>query len=143
MKLKLFLVLFFMVVINSLYGQSLDCNLLKNAIETEYFNREFSICQNNQSFIIYDKNKVFPHCSSFELCGKSIFITQDSIYRDFSPNKYEYKEYPSIIVLYRIVIDRKKNSLMFWRPYSGANLTLTFQKKKKAYKLIDYETGTF
>lgn len=143
MKHKLLKVSVFLFAINSLFGQTVDCSLLKAAVETEHFKREFLLCKNNRTLFIFDKKKVFTHCSSFEVCGNSVFLTQDTVYSDLSPEKHGNNKYPDIIVLYNIVIKKKNYSLMFWRPYSGANLILTFKKKKNSYKLSYYEIGTF
>ncbi len=126
------------------FGQNIECDLVKKAIETEYFMREFNICKIDSSIVIYDKVKTLNGCLSCSVCHKTVSITTDSLYKDLSTEKYSMNKPKQLIILYDYrKIGDNKYTLSFWRPYSDANLSLTYKVRKCRYRLIKHSIGTF
>jgi hypothetical protein len=125
-------------------SQSLDCSLLRKAVNTDLFKTEFKICTMDSTIVLFDKKGIINNClDTVSVCDKTIHLSHDSIYNKLNPNKYIRNKYQSVLVLYELKWTGSQCSLFFWRPYSGANLKLTYKANKKEQKLISHSIGSF
>lgn len=119
------------------------CSLLREAFSSEHLQREFSLCKDETSFILYDKKIVLKNCGLFNACGKAISITYDEKYDKLSPNDNRSTKDKSVIILHRLEIKGENYTLYFWRPYSGAAVNLIYKKSGDKFDLVDHTIGTF
>lgn len=119
------------------------CSLLREAFSSEYLQREFFLCRDGTSFILYDKQEVLRSCRFFDVCGKEIRISHDKKYDKLSPNDNHSTTDKSIVVLHKVEIEGEYYTLFFWRPFSGAAVNLTYRKSRDKFGLVDYSIGTF
>lgn len=125
------------------FGQNIECDLFKNAVETDYFKTEFNINKIDSSIIVYDKAKILKGCLNYLVCNKLINITSDSLYRELRPEKYSTIKPPQLIILYDYKKKGNRYTFFFWRPYSGASIKLTYKISKSKLRLINHSIGTF
>lgn len=119
------------------------CSLLIEAFSSEHLQREFSLCKDETSFILYDKEEVLENCGLFDVCGKTIGISYDKKYDKLSPNDNRSTKDKSIIILHRVEIKGEYYTLYFWRPFSGAVVNLTYKKSGDKFDLVGHTIGTF
>jgi hypothetical protein len=124
-------------------AQLFDCKLLESAISNPNFKKEFVICKGEDFVQIFDEKRAFGDCSIMKICNKKIVITNDTLYDNITPDKHSIHKKPNLIILHNIEKTRRKYTLFFWRPYSGAGLKLSFIKRWGRWKLIESEVGTF
>ena len=115
--------------------------LLQKAIEDKNFVLEFKV-NKIDSIMLYDKNGSVTLQNNLSICSKKITVVRDSKY-NVSPEKYSIHKVINLIVLYKIITDKNKTTLMFWRPYTGASVILKYKYKRGKYKLIEHFVGTF
>jgi len=125
-------------------GQDINCDLLKNAIETNFFHESFGDgkLQTDSTFIIYDKSKMLNTCMVFTEYNKQILISHDTTYNKYHPNRNR-KDIPNNLIVCAIEKKGKKYFLWFWMPYSNQTLNLTYIIKKGKSELIEMEDGAF
>lgn len=70
-----------------LISQNIGCELIFESIQSEVFQKEFSICKDTLSFTIYDKTNKIVTCRNIELCNKTLKISNDSCYKDITFEK--------------------------------------------------------
>ncbi len=144
MKLILFIIFSLLVSCNDKINKNGDfCRTLSKAFSSEHLQREFYLCKDETSFVLYDKQGILRSCILFNVCGKEIPISHDKKYDQLSPNDNRSTTDKSIIVLYKVEIEGKSCTLYFWRPYSGAAVNLTYRRSRDEFELIDYTIGTF
>lgn len=125
-------------------SQSTVYDLIKLSIENKMFNKEFFICKNSNTIKIFDKIGVIDTDFYHTFCNKTIEIKNDSRYRNLIPDSPQARKIDgSVILLYCYEKNNNEYTLCFWRPYSGASLKLTFEKKRRKYKFTKHIIGTF
>jgi hypothetical protein len=126
----LFIILFFKV-----NGQkkNLNCILIQFSIESNVFKTKFLICKSNLETHIIDKTNSFNNCILKDICNKNIDIHSDTSEIDKKTRIELFK------------IEKKKNVfiLYFYRPTTGAALTLKLKYIKGKLKIIGYNEGAF
>src|SRR5215813_8707883 len=120
--MKLLVILFLNMLLASCFVQkskdSQNCQLIKNSIETLYFQKEFAVYQFD-TILIYDKPKAIQNCENVNSTDKKVQITIDRMY-NLSPEKYSPYKPKNLIILYDFKRQRGKYKLffletVFWR----------------------------
>ena len=96
----------------------------------------------DSTVLVYDKKNILNDCTEFTECLKKIKINKDTI-NNLTPEKYSIYKPKNLIILYDYTENKNIYTISFWRPYTGANLVLTFKKGKNKIKIIKHTTGTF
>ena len=141
-KQILILLIVFGVSFKKSNGQNIYCEIVKKSVNTEYFKKEFSLYKLDSVILIYDKKQILYECQKFTENSKLFKISTDTI-NDLNPDKYSKYKPENLIVLYDFSNNKNYYTLNFWRPYTGANVVLTYKIKKGKVKLISHKTGTF
>ena len=131
-----------LLILNSLClrGQ-VNHKLFNKAISEKKFASEFAVCDLD-SILLYDKIGLINFQDSSFICGNKIIVVRDSIY-DIQSGIYSPYKVSSLIIFAYAIAEGNKITLLFWRPYSGATLRLTYKIRKEKYKLIQEEWGAF
>ncbi len=122
--------------------QNANCDIIEKSTNTTYFKKEFLVCNNDSVVLLFDKKNILKECKEFNVCSKKIKVNNDTI-NNLSPEKFSSYKPKNLIILYDYVQVANKHIIYYWRPYSGANIILTFKIKKGKFKLIKYSIGTF
>lgn len=111
-----------------------DCLLLRKPIESESFQKQFSICNIlKDSVIIKDTSMYFNDCELPDVCGKKFYLSNS---KDNSNNA-------NTIVIYSIIKTKRIYNLYFYRPLTGASLNTKLKLKNGKVKLLSYKIGAF
>lgn len=111
-----------------------DCVLLNKAVETEIFQKQFFICSAQEVISIIDTSMYFTKCELPEVCDRRF-----SLANKFSSSMVS----KTAIVIYRVDNIKHIYSLYFYRPHTGASLSLKFRYKRNKVKLLSYDIGAF
>ncbi len=123
-------------VIYSVNAQNIkrvDCVLLKKAIETEIFQKQFYLCSIQEDISIIDTSMYFKECGLAEIYSRKF-----SLYNELNGSMSK-----TAIFIYRVDNVKHTYSLYFYRPHTGASLSLKFRYKNNSVKLLDYKVGAF
>lgn len=123
-------------------AQCINCDLLTNAVNTDFFEKEFVTKNYDNSIIIYDKAKALKNCDNFKSKDLLVEVSNEKKY-DLYPDTYSPDKPKNLIILISVKKENKKYILNLWRPYSGASLILTYKFKRGKAKVIKHEIGTF
>lgn len=144
-KIKLIVIIFFYSLLGceERHNEFEGCELLGIALSNEHVLREFSLCNKDLKFVLYDKGNNFMECKEIKVCDKKIDVSHSNKYAKLSPNYSHIQKDESIIVLHRMEKSGTKCKLFFWRPYSGAAVNLTYKMNYNLIELNDYTIGRF
>ncbi|SRR5690606_35330878 len=136
---RLFCILFFCNLVT--YGQTKECILLKELMDSEKISNIFYV--KNDSVTIIDRPKVLFECQNY--ISKPI-ISYEQAYMEITPDsRTTIMNNKNIIILFKSEHHRGNINLFFWQPYSGANLKVTakISSKNKKIRKISYQEGVF
>ncbi len=129
-----FLVSFVLCSVNAQRIKGFDCILLRKSIESEVFQKQFYICNTpKDSVIIKDTSVYFNNCELSDLCSKKIYLS----------NSADNLSKGNVIIVYRVSKANLIYNLYFFRPATGASLSIKFKYKKDKVKLLSYKVGAF
>lgn len=112
--------------------------LLKACFESVPFETEFFICQKDEHkrFRVFDKSSFFREVSFTLPCNGSVDIKHKELDRSDM-----YK--PFNLIIENVKIEGQLIKLLFYRPYSGAVVSLTFEDKgTNNFYLVDFHVGS-
>jgi len=129
----------FLALLSNYFGiaqnnKRIDCVLLNKAIETKIFQKQFYVCSTQEDISIFDTSGYFKKCEIPEVCSKKL-----SLVNNFSKSMVS----KTAIVIYRVDNIKHIYKLYFYRPHTGASLSLKFRYKRNKVKLLNYEVGAF
>lgn len=121
-----------------LQNENNSIKLLKNAFESEAFSSQFFICQKPQHkrFIVFDKASFFED-------GLTISLPCDGGWVEVSHKMVDREKYyePYNLILENVLQRGTLITLIFYRPYSGGVVNITFKKLGDDFVLEDFFVG--
>lgn len=122
-------------------GQTDGCNIILQALDHEVLRKEFLIGSFPDTILVYKEVANDLDCPTMKSVGKTIILSTNQIYKLVLTNEKE--KHPWLLSLYAFKKLGKKRIISFWRPYSGAAVTLTFKQVRGKYKCVEYAVGSF
>jgi len=128
-------------VISAHGKEKFDCNILKMAITSKDFARQFYVPDTfiNRNIVFVDTNRYFQTCQIIVHDKPAEFFYE----LNYSPNRGAGVDSKGKIVILGVTKRKGVYRMRFWAPYSNATLGLKIVKGKRGYKVITESRGSF
>jgi hypothetical protein len=111
-----------------------DCTFIIEGIKSNVFIEHFNICEEKSKNLKMLDSINNLNCDTFKICDRSV-IFDNNIPLGLSPNKLNGEETKNMI-LFEYKIKRKNIvEILFWEPYTNANLILIVKKRRNLFKI--------
>lgn len=128
----LFVIIFFVhYTINAQNLKMNDCIILLKSMKLDIFDKQFFITKyKNEPIFMVDTSKYFQNCNLLKISARDIIILNkwSEWNEKYMTNNIKYRSH---IFLRVLSFNNNILTLVFFRPYNGANLVLELRKKGK------------